>query len=101
MDKVLGMLGMAKRAGKVTSGSFLCEKAIRAKESKLIVLAADAAENAKQEMLHLCKRFGVPYIEYAEKTALGNSIGAGERAVVSVNDENFAQALLAKYSKTE
>ena len=99
MDKILGMLGMAKRAGKVTSGSFLCEKAIRQKDAQLIVIARDAADNAKQDMIHLCKRFGVSYIEYAEKTALGNSIGAGERAVVAINDQNFAQALLAKYSK--
>lgn len=56
MDKVLGMLGMAKRAGKVISGSFLCERAVREKQSALILIAADMSENAKQDIIRLCGR---------------------------------------------
>ena len=40
MNKALGMLGLAKRAGKVTSGEFLCEKAIKQGQSKLIIIAS-------------------------------------------------------------
>ncbi len=101
MDKVLGMLGMAKRAGKVISGSFLCEKAVRNQQSALILVATDMSENAKQDMIRLCGHHGVQYIEYADKEALGRSVGAGERAVISVNDRNFADAVLAKYAKAE
>lgn len=101
MDKVLGMLGMAKRAGKVISGSFLCEKAIRDGQAALVLIAADMSDNAKQDIIRLCGHNGVHYIEYADKEALGNSIGAGERAVISVNDRNFADAVLAKYAKSK
>ena len=31
MDKVLGMIGLAKRAGKIASGEFMCDKAIKMK----------------------------------------------------------------------
>ena len=39
MNKVMGMLGLAKRAGKVQTGEFLCDKAIKNGQSQLIKIA--------------------------------------------------------------
>ena len=101
MDKVLGMLGMAKRAGRVTSGAFLCGRAVREGLAQLVIIAKDISENGKKDIIGLCSHYQVQYIEYADKLALGNSIGASERAVVSVNDRKFADAILAKHASAQ
>lgn len=101
MDKVLGMLGMAKRAGKVAGGTFLSEQAVRQGQAQLLIIAKDISENGRADIVGVCRRYRVQYIEYADKLALGNSIGASERAVVSVNDKKFADAILAKYASAQ
>lgn len=97
MDKVLGMLGMAKKAGKITSGGFLSEKSIKCGESRLIIIASDASDNAKKAIINSCKYYDVEYIEYSDMELLGKFCGSGKRAVVSVNDDSFAAAIMKKF----
>ena len=99
MDKILGMLGMAKKAGKVTSGVYLCEKAIKTGESSLIVIAAQASENTKKSIIDSCKHYNVEYVEYSDMDTLGKCIGGGKKAVVSVNDKSFAAAIKQKFCR--
>lgn len=95
-DRFLGMVGLAKRAGKIVSGGEKCFEAVKSGQSKLIIVAADAADNTKKSMSDSCKFYGVKYVEAADKAALGKYTGADGRAVVSVNDDNFAKAILDK-----
>ncbi len=101
-DKILSMTGLAKNAGKVTSGAFVCERDIRSGRSKLIIIAKDISDTGKKAIIDACRHYSVKYIEYADMYALGSAIGAqGVRAVVSVNDKNFADAVLNKYAELE
>lgn len=93
-DKFLGMIGLAKRAGKVITGEDLCSKAVKNGLSKLIIIARDASDNTKKSITNTCKYYNVKYIETASKTELGKFTGADSRAVVSVNDDNFAKAII-------
>ena len=95
-DKFLGMLGLAKRAGKVITGEDLCSKAVKKGASRLIIIACDASDNKKKSITDSCKFYNVRYIEAADKAELGRYTGADSRAVVSVNDDNFAKAILDK-----
>ena len=45
MNKLLNMLGLAKRAGKISTGSFICEKMIKSGDARLVILANDASDN--------------------------------------------------------
>ena len=101
MDKVLSMIGMAKRAGKTSTGSFICEKAIKNGSAKLIVLAVDISENSFKSIKNACEHYNVRYITYGDKDSLGTFTGGGDRAVVSINDDNFAEAVLKKYSEAK
>lgn len=94
------MLGMAKRAGKVTTGEFICEKSIRSKKSKLVIIAEDASENTGKSIRNSCLYYKVPCIEFGSKEELGRYTGADNRAVVSINDNNFAAAILDKYNQS-
>ncbi len=98
MTKLLNMIGLAKRAGKISTGSFICEKMIKSRTAKLVVLACDASENTKKTIGDGCKFYGVEMIEAADMDSLGHAVGADAlRAVISVNDNNFAKAILDIY----
>ena len=45
--RVLGMLGLAAKAGKITFGADSCKEAIMKNKVKLIILAQDASERTK------------------------------------------------------
>ena len=47
-DKVLSMLGLAAKAGKVVSGEFSTEKAIKARKAYIVMVAEDASDNTKR-----------------------------------------------------
>lgn len=99
MDKLLQMIGMAKRAGKTVSGTFLSEKAIKSGDSKLIVISEDISAASKKSVTDACKYYNVKYIEYADRERLGKITGGGNRTVVSINDSGFAETVLKIYSK--
>lgn len=101
MDKALQMIGMAKRAGKVTTGEFLCERSIKSGESVLIIIASDISGSSRKSIVNSCQYYNVNYIEYADKAQLGQYTGGGERAVVSVNDRGFAAAVMDRVSVQE
>ena len=101
MNKILGVIGLAKRAGKVTSGEFLCEKAIKSGQSRLIIIASDISENAKKSVVNTCRHYGVEYIEFSSSAELGRAIGAESRMIISVNDNNFKNAILSKIERID
>ena len=89
-NKFLGMLGLAKRAGKVQTGEDICSSGV----SKLIIVACDASDNTKKSITDSCKFYKTKFVEAGSKAELGKFTGADSRAVVSVNDDNFAKAIL-------
>ncbi len=93
MKKIYGMIGMAKRAGKISTGAFICEKMIKSKQAKLVFLATDASDNTKKSIQNSCKFYNVKLIEFSDMETLGHYTGGGDRAVISVNDDNFAKAI--------
>lgn len=101
MDKVLGMIGLAKRAGKIASGEFMCDKAIKSGQSRLIIIASDISENSKKSICDACTYYGVEYIQYANSEELGKLLGSDKRVVVSVNDDNFKNAILSKIERID
>jgi len=94
MTKAMGLLGLAKRAGRVSSGESACKEAVRFGSSHLIILATDASSNTVKNITDSCKYYDVPYVFEGTKESLGNSIGNSFNAVVSVNDEGFAKGIL-------
>lgn len=100
MDNILGFIGLAKRAGKVSAGEFICSKSIKDRSAKLIVIAQDASENTKKTLMDSCRHYRVEYLLFSDKDHLGQYTGGGSKAVISINDENFAKSLKEKIQGT-
>ena len=95
-NKVLGMLGLAKRAGKVVSGEFSVEKAVKAKQAYLVLVAEDASDNTKKNFRDMCSYYDTRLIMIGTKEDLGKSVGCQFRASVAVTDSGFGKAILDK-----
>ncbi|MFP3154051.1 ribosomal L7Ae/L30e/S12e/Gadd45 family protein [Lachnospiraceae bacterium ZAX-1] len=93
------MLGLAAKAGKVASGEFSTEKAVKGKKAFLVILANDASDNTKKMFRNMCIFYQVPMYEYADKEKLGHSIGKESRASVAVIEAGFSKSLVNKLSE--
>jgi len=89
-EKILSMLGLATKAGKTVTGTQACSIAIKRNKTKLVIIAADASENAKSPAINLCKANGADYVLFSSKDDLGHFTGKSERAIVAIIDEGFA-----------
>jgi len=89
-ERILSMLGLATKAGKTVTGTQACSIAIKRKKTKLVIIAADASENAKSPAVNLCKANEAEYVLFSSKDDLGHYTGKSERAIVAIIDEGFA-----------
>ena len=82
-QKVLNMIGLATRAGKVKSGEFSTEKSVKSGRARLVIVAEDASENTRK----MFESF------FGSKEELGRAMGKEMRASLAVEDQNLAQAI--------
>lgn len=92
-DKVLSLIGLAQKAGKVASGEFSTEKSVKSGKSYMVIVAADASDNTKKMFSNMCEYYKVPVYFLYDKENLGHYIGKEFRASLSINDEGFAKSL--------
>ena len=92
-NKALSLLGLARRAGKLTWFEKANLAAIRSGQAKLLLLAGDAGEAAKKRYRDKSKTYRVPLLVFADKAQLGAALGTSPRAAVTVTDEGFAARL--------
>ena len=95
-NKVLSLLGLAKRAGKVVSGEFSTEAAVKSAKAYLVVVSEEASENTKKKFSNMCTYYRVPICFYGNKEELGRCIGQEFRASLAVTDLGFSDAIRKK-----
>lgn len=100
-DKVLSLLGLAAKAGKLASGEFCTEKEIKAGRAKLVILAEDASGNTKKKFQNMCDYYQVPIRCYNEKEVLGHAMGKELRASAAILDGGFAGSILKQLDSQE
>ena len=99
-DSVLSMLGIAAKAGKVVSGEFATENAVKSAKAFLVVTAADASENTAKKFRDMTDFYRVPLFVYGTKESLGGCIGKDYRSSLAVTDEKLAAAVTSKITQT-
>lgn len=75
MSSPLALLGLAKRAGKLTSGITNCLHAIQNKQARLIIIAKDAGVS-KKKIIRDCLSERVEYVEYGTKEEFQRMLGS-------------------------
>ena len=94
-DKVLSLLGLAQRAGKIKSGNFTVEGSVKGGKAWLVLIAADTSDASKKNIRDMCSYYQVECMEYSRKESLGHALGKEFRSVISVEDQGFAKKIMA------
>ena len=100
MDKILNMLGLMRRANAIQIGETNTGSAVRAGKGKLLLLAADASDNAKSRAQGFARgrnitTVSLPYI----KEEISAAVGVSGCSMASVTDLGFANALMKALSE--
>ena len=54
-NKVLSLIGLSMKAGKIASGEFATEKAVKTGKAYLVVVAAEASDNTRKKFRNMCE----------------------------------------------
>ena len=95
-NKILSLIGMCKRAGKLVTGEQAVLDSVK-KSSLLVIIANDSSEGTKKKLTDKCKTYNVKYIIFSDKVTLGTYTKKEYAASVSINDINFAKQIEKLY----
>lgn len=102
MNKVLGLLGLAKKAGKIEVGEEPTGAAARAKDARLLLIASDAADNSYRRLKHFADAGACLYAKLpCTKDELGSALGRTSCAMAAVTDIGFAEAIAKKLAEDD
>ena len=102
MDKTLNFLGLCKRAGALVTGEDGVSGAVRSGAAKLLMTAADTAENTRGKAESLARQCGVTAIRLPyDKDGLGELLGRRVCAVLAITDKNLAKAFMQKLAAAD
>jgi len=93
-NKVMSLIGIAMKAGKVASGEFSVEKAVKTGKARIVIVAAEASDNTKKNFKNMCLHYEVPCYFLGSKVELGKAIGKEFRASLAIIEGNLAQAIM-------
>lgn len=93
-DKAIQVMSMAAKAGKVASGEFSVEKAVKEGKAHLVIISEEASNNTVKKFSNMCYFYKVPMYMYGTKESLGHNIGREARASVAILDEGFANSIV-------
>lgn len=95
----LGLLGLARKAGRLELGEEPVSAACRGRRARLVLLASDAAENTAERAQRLARTSNARCVRSSfTKAELGAALGRKVCAVLALTDEGFASAFLKKVS---
>lgn len=92
-NKILSTLGLAMKAGKVVSGEFATENAVREGKAAIVIVAEDASDNTKKLFNDKCTFYHVPIYFYGNKELIGHAIGKEMRASLAIVDTGLAKSI--------
>ena len=95
-NKIYGLIGLARRAGKISFGTESSIETIEKKKAKLVIVAKDSSDRTKKNFKELSQKLNVPFRIVGTIEDLSRSIGQVNKAVLVIKDENFAKEILKR-----
>lgn len=99
-QKIMNLLSMAQRAGRVASGDFAVTKAVQGNKVHLLLVAGDASAETRQRYEQMAAQGKIKIVYLWDREQLGHCIGKDFRAVTAVMDAGFANAI-ARFCPTD
>ncbi len=94
--EILGLLGLARRAGAVSPGVDATRRSLGAGDVRLVLLATDVSETQFEKVRRLIGRRRVPVRWVSDRDVLGRALGKSALSMVGVTEGSFAAQLLER-----
>ena len=97
-NNILGLIGLAMKAGKICFGADSVEENIIKQKVKLLIISEDSSERTKNKFIKLCEKYNIPVIIDGNIDVLSKTIGKSNKAIIGIKDINFAESIQKKYN---
>lgn len=102
MDSVLRLLGVARKAGRVEVGEEPVGAAARAHQAKVILTAADGADNSIRRAAHFAEAGKIQVLPTPyTKGELGGAVGRSACTMLALTDIGLAAAIAEKLAQAD
>lgn len=98
-DRVLSLLSLSKKAGKIKSGGFAAEEAVKSGKAYLVIVSSDASENTRKHFSDMAAFRDIPFRLYSDSGSIGHALGQDMRKCVAVTDSGFSKKILELIDK--
>jgi hypothetical protein len=93
LEKALGLLGLARRSGKLAVGASAVEQLVHRGRRPVVIVARDAGASQRRRLLALQPVRG--FVDDAfDRATLAQKLGRGELVVVAVSEPGFVSGLI-------
>ena len=97
-NNILGLIGLAMKAGKICFGADSVEENVIKQKVKLLIISKDSSERTKNKFIRICEKYDVPVIIDGDIDILSKAIGKTNKAIIGIKDINFAESIQKKYN---
>ena len=91
--KILGLIGLSAKAGKVSFGSDSVENDLKRNLVKLVIVAEDSSDRTRNKFRKIRDKYNVPVIETGEIESLSKAIGKKNKAIIGIKDINLSNEI--------
>lgn len=99
MHKVLMLLGLAKRAGKVVVGTDAVISKLQGNQLKLIFVASDSSLSTIDKLEKKAFYYNVKVIKSFSSMELSHCLGTLHNKVIGITDEGFARKMINEFNE--
>ncbi|MBD5118950.1 MAG: 50S ribosomal protein L7 [Clostridiales bacterium] len=101
-DSALSLLGLALRGSNLAVGEEPVQDACKTRRARLVMSAADAAQNSVDRAGRMAETGGAPWVRLPwDKETLGGALGRKLCAVAALTDQGLAAAFAGKLLQTD
>ena len=89
-DRILSALGLAKRAGKIVTGTLKVQEAVRSGKALMVLMATDISDGSRKKIKNTCDYYNTELAEYSTMEMLSASLGEKKLITsIAITDTNF------------
>ena len=100
-NKILGLIGLAARARKISFGGDSVELQAQKKKVYLIILAQNSSVRTKEKFQKISEKYKIPIIITETIENLSKAIGKNNKAILGIEDINLANEIQKIYNGGE
>lgn len=97
-SNIIGAIGLAARARKISFGADSVEENIKKRKVKLVIVAKDSSERTKEKFKKICELYHIPIMIDGSIKELSKAIGKSNKAILGIKDINMAKGIQGKYN---